>query len=111
LVSPLFVEATWLASMLDARLLTVSAAGRSCASAGEAWKRSADSLSTVNNSIKPRFLLVASSTWAFARERLFSYCMSTSAAVHSRTVCTLCWYTMMMNSYASNPSAIKFDQK
>src|SRR5205807_7788722 len=48
----LFVDATWLACMLGARLVTVSTAGRSCASPGGACERSADSLSALNASIK-----------------------------------------------------------
>ena len=48
---------------------------------------------------------------AFARERLCSYCASVSAALHSRLVCTLCWYTMMTNRHASSPKATRFDQK
>ena len=68
-VLPFFGDATWLADMLEVLLVAVSSAGRSCASLGGDCERSADSLSVVNASIKPRFLLVASSTWAFARER------------------------------------------
>jgi hypothetical protein len=59
---PFFGVATWLAGMLDVRLRTVGGAGRSCASPGVDGDRSADSLNVVNASIKPRFLLVASST-------------------------------------------------